>query len=798
MIDINKVLQFFENDDLAAKVWHDKYALKDQSDKVVELSPIATFTRIAQELSRIESKYPNPILEVTIMGLLNSRTIVPGGSGIHGIGNNNTYTTLSNCYVVESPADSYGGILKTDQELVQLMKRRGGVGIDISTLSPKGTPVNNSAKTTTGVVSFMNRYSNSTKEVAQEGRRGALILTIEATHPDILEYISSKDDLTKITGANISVKLSDDFMNCVEDDKEVTLFHPKGGEPVKIKARVIWDKIVHQAWKSAEPGVLFWDRIIDESPADSYSDFNTISVNPCGELPLCAYDSCRLMHVNMFKFVENPFTPNARFNAAEYAYAVEIAQRMMDNVIDLEVEKIDKIINKIKKDPESDSIKRVEYEMWLTIRSKLTLGRRTGLNPWLGLADTLAALNIKYGSKESISFVEEVGYIGCTSTYISSIKLADERGPFPLYDSNKDVDNLFLKRLDFEGIPRRNISCLTVPPSGTVAIILRISSGIEPVFNLYYTRKRRVSAENENKTYRDENGEWWEESKVIHPKFETWYSVTNNMKPSEARNYLKSLNSKALDEIIKESPYHGSTANEIDPLSKVELQSTLQKYVDHSISITYNLPKTVTEKEVSDIYFKAWKSGCKGITIYREGSRDGVLTNTERARINRQNAPKRPRDLQCDIFTTKVLGEEFVVIVGLMDGLPYEVFSFRDNKISIKHGVIRKIKSGKYNLLDESGEICIEDITSKMEDPEEDRARLISTALRHGTDMKHIVEQLVKSKSSIVSFSKAVSRVLKRYIEHASTKKSCPQCDHNLTIEGGCEVCNNCGFSECE
>lgn len=798
-----EILDWFEGNELAANVWYDKYAIKD-----IERTPEDTITRLVDEFHRVEQKYPNPLTYREIYDLLKGfKKVIPAGSPIFGIGNKTAITSLSNCYVVDSPVDSYGGILKSDQELAQLMKRRGGVGIDISTLRPAGTRVSNSAGSSTGAVSFMSRFSNTTREVAQEGRRGALIITIDISHPDSQKFILAKDDLTQITGANISVKITDEFMQAVLENGAYEVYHSrqKGEKPVFINAREVFKTLVHQAWKTAEPGVLFWDRIIKESPADCYDEFKTISTNPCGELPLCAYDSCRLMHVNVYEYIVNPFTKDAYFDIDSYKEDVYKAQRLMDDMIDLEAEKLERIIDKIRRDPEDLKIKEVELNLWLNIRRKLILGRRTGLNPLLGLADALAALGYKYDSDEAISVAEMMAAAGATSTYMSSIHMGMERGSFAVWDLKTEQDNPFLNRildcLDgntvgmYKSFGRRNISCLTIPPSGTISIISQVSSGIEPVFNLSYTRKRKVPAEHPNKSHQDKNGDWWEEYNVFHPKFKIWREIA--FKDVTDPDILSGKYQ------IIDSPYDGSTTNEINPLQKVRMQGIIQQWIDHSISITHNLPENIKEEDVFNIYVEAWRNGCKGCTIYREGSRDGILTNKKKIVFEQHDAPKRPKELICNVHSTKVRGEEFIVIVGLLEDKPYEVFVMRPNGVNPlpkKHKII-KLSKGNYilttldwNNKDQGYNFGL--ITESLNDEEKLITRLISTSLRHGSDINFVVQQLDKSEGDITSFGRAIARVLKKYVVD-TTQKRCSECNTPMITEGGCEICPNCGMSRC-
>lgn len=761
------------NDDLTAKVWLDKYALKINEDEFVEYNPEDTIKRLSGELHRIEQTYPNPMTYNQIYELLmDYNKFVLGGSCLFGIGNNYTLSTLGNCFVVESPVDSYGGIFKTDQELAQLMKRRGGVGVDLSTLRSRGSKVNNAANSSTGSVSFAERFSNTTREVAQGGRRGALMLSMGIDHPDIKQFVTCKDDLTKITGANISVRVYDEFMK--------NLNEPKNKE--------IWNKLIHQAWKNGEPGVLFWDKIIKESPADCYEEFKTISTNPCSELPLCAYDSCRLSAVNLFAYVKNPFTPESFFSFSEFERDVINMQRIMDNIIDLECEKITNILNKIKNDPEDWEIKLPEYRTWLSVRSKLIKGRRTGLG-LMGLADTFASLGMKYGSKESIQLSDEILKVMSLASYTSSIIMAKERGAFLRWNYNKEKDNPFVQRIKerlssqylamYNEFGRRNIANLTIAPTGSISMLARVSSGIEPVFALSYYRKRKVSSDNPNKTIQDKTGDWWEEYQILHPKYVTFLNTKNT----------------------ESNPYYQSVAHEIDPYIKLKLQSVIQPYIDHSISVTYNLPAEITEEQISELYYKAWEYSLKGLTVYREGSREGVLTTKKEVKFNKYDAPKRPKDLICDVHNIMAKGRPWKVFIGLLDNEPYEVFAVNGkiDKIPIDKGILRKIKKGRYDLISLTGETIVEDITHNMSQDEEAFTRTISWALRHGAKLEFGIEQLSKSEGDITSFSKAIARTLKKYVKNNIIRGSiCPNCGSEMISEGGCTFCKNCGNTKCE
>jgi ribonucleoside-diphosphate reductase alpha chain len=747
-------IEYFKGDDLRANVWVDKYCLRD-GDNYLESTPDDMFKRMTTEFARIEQKYPNPLLYEEIYELLKDfKYVIPGGSILYGVGNNYSFSTLGNCFVIGNTTDSYGSIMQIDEEQIQLMKRRGGVGHDLSHLRPKGSSVSNAANTSTGAVSFMNRYSTSTREVAQGGRRGALMLTMNIDHPDIVDFIVSKDDTTKLTGCNISVKVTDDFIDDVN-----TEFKP---------SVEIWNKLVHQAWKNGEPGVIFWDTVINNDPCSKYPYFKPISTNPCGEIPLCAYDTCRLMSVNLFSFIEKPFTSEAYFNVPKFIEVVTKAQRLMDDVVDLEEEKINRIINKI---GDEEGVESVETVLWLKIKDKLLKGRRTGLSA-IGLADCLAALGIQYGSDKSIKWCDQYYKLFHDVAYDSSTVMAGERGPFPIWDHTKDR------------VARRNIALLTIPPSGSLSILAGISSGIEPVFNLSYTRRRKVDV-SDNVVFTDKQGDKWEEYIVFHSRYKQFMdSIPNNG--------------------VKENPYYGSTASEIDPMKRVELQATIQKHIDHSISSTINLPSTATEKQISDIYRYAWELGCKGITVYRDGCRDGVLINKDEKKTEfiQHNAPKRPRKLDCAISAVFIKGDRFNVVVGLLDGKPYELFALDESEeitdlvkeLNVK---IVKQSSGKYCLEAEDGSRW-GNLTENLTSERAAITRLVSTALRHGTDIKFIVEQLEKTKGDLTSFSSAISRILKQYITNGSHLKGsmCEICGSKLIIQNGCESCT-CGYTKC-
>lgn len=752
---IKTATEYFQGDDLRANVWVDKYCLRNREGEYMESTPEDMFIRLSLEFSRIEQKYTNPISYNEIYTLLKDfKYIIPGGSLLYGIGNNFSYSSLGNCFVIGDSRDSYGSILKIDEEQAQLMKRRGGVGHDLSHLRAKGKPVSNAANTSTGASSFMNRYSNTTREVGQDGRRGALMLTMNVDHPDIVDFITAKDDLTKVTGANISVKVTDGFMDDVN-----TEFQPSVD---------VWNKLIHQAWKNGEPGVLFWDTVINNSPADKYPEFESISTNPCGEIPLCAYDTCRLMSVNLWSFVVDPFTDKAYFDVVKFIDVVTIAQRLMDDVVDLENEKIDRILDKIIAEDRSSD---VEIDLWVKIKSKLLRGRRTGLS-CIGLADCLAGLGIQYGSDKSIEWCDQYFKLFHDVAYMSSHVMAKERGTFPVYDPKITY------------VPRRNIALLTIPPSGTISMMAGISSGIEPVFNLEYTRRRKVEV-SDKVAFVDKTGDKWEEYKVYHPAYTEWLNT----------------------EFKQPNPYAQSTANEIDPMKRVLLQATIQKHIDHSISSTINLPKETTEQQIGEIYMKAWELGCKGITVYRDGCRDGVLINKpteKKTEFEQHSAPKRPKTLNAEVISVSIAGEKFQIAIGFLLDKPYEVFAWKKSAwwgdpILSEHTKLVKNHSGEYQLENREDGKVLGKVTEIITDEQQAITRLVSTALRHGTDIKFIVEQLNKTQGDLTSFSKAISRVLKQYVTNGTEIKGslCPNCGSKMIMENGCEICRSCGVSKC-
>ena len=811
---INSSIEYFDGDDLAASVFAAKYALCDRAGNYLENTPDEMHRRLAREFSRIESKYPNPMSENEIYELFRDfKHIVPQGSPMAGIGNDNQVQSISNCFVIESPYDSYGGILKSDQELVQISKRRGGVGFDISTLRPKGLPTGNAARTTDGIEVFMERFSNSTREVAQGGRRGALMITISVHHPQIKDYINIKRDRKKVTGANISIRLSDEFLTAVRDNKKFHLRFPveRGEDHIVedwVDAQEVWSEIIDAAHDSAEPGLIFWDSVIRNSPADIYVDegFGTTSTNPCSELPLAPYDSCRLMLVNLISFIDDPFTENSSFDFEKFSNCVVKAQRLMDDMIDLEVEQIDKILNKIENDQEPASVKKIEGDMWQTIRTKALSGRRTGLGV-TAVGDTLAALGIRYGSEKSIRVVEEIYKTLAVHAYRSSCIMAEERGSFPIHNHEREVGHPFLERIWSEcksthsmskTSGRRNISILTTAPAGSVSTLTQTSSGIEPAFMLKYTRRRKISqlAEGTEADFIDDLGDLWKEYDVYHHGFKQWMDISGQSD-------------------VESSPYYMSTANEIDWKSRVKLQSAAQRWIDHGISSTINLPNNASVDEVKKIYEAGWEMGCKGITVYREGCRAGVLLDSNKGNnsIKTYDAPERPQELECSIHHATIKGEAWTILVGLLGERPYEIMGGLQKYIETpkkhKKGIIikhhYKTKNSRYDLRigGNGDEILIKDLVAVFDNPNHAGfTRTISLALRHGAPIQYVVEQLQKDREmDIFSFSRVISRVLKTYIKDGTTpgKNVCESCDaeNSLRYQEGCVTCMSCGHSKC-
>jgi ribonucleoside-diphosphate reductase alpha chain len=820
-------IQYFNGDELAARVWANKYALKDSFGNLYEKTPDDMHRRLAREIHRVERKYRNPLSEDLIYSVLKAfRYIVPQGGPMTGIGNDYQLASLSNCFVIgnEGSSDSYGGIMKIDQEQVQLMKRRGGVGHDLSHIRPKGTPVLNSALTSTGVVPFMERYSNSTREVAQDGRRGALMLSISIKHPDSGKFIDAKLESGKVTGANVSVKLTDDFMKAVENKTLFRQQYPITGNNPKfekdIDASQLWGKIIHNAWKSAEPGVLFWDTIIKESVPDCYADlgYATVSTNPCGEIPLCPYDSCRLLAINLFSYVNDPFTGKAEFDFELYKEHVGLAQRMMDDIIDLELEKIDAILAKIDADPEIEELKRIERNLWKNIRTKSEEGRRTGIGI-TAEGDMLAALGLRYGSDDATNFSVEVHKTLALEAYKSSTYLAKERGAFAIYDAEREKNNPFILRMK-EADPvmynnmvkfgRRNIALLTIAPTGTTSLMTQTTSGIEPIFSTFYKRRRKVNPNDKDVkvTFQDEVGDSWEEFKVFHHKFVDWLKL-NKYDPDEVTR----MRDEEIDSIIAKSPYHKATANDVDWIAKVRMQGAIQKWVDHSISVTINLPADAKEDLVSELYLTAWKSGCKGATVYRDGSRNGVLIAGKNE--IRPERPKRPKVLDCDVIRFNINEEKWVAFVGLKESRPYEIFTgIADEEIfpipkSILKGKIIKIKDddGKtrydFQYTDKYGyKKNIEGLSHMFKPEFWNYAKLISGVLRHEMpiqDVVNLVQSLKLDSESINNWRSGVERAMKKYIPNGTKAKGkCGECgSDNLVYEEGCLICKDCGSSKC-
>lgn len=827
-------VEYFGGDELAANVWMNKYALRED-DKIYEQSPDMMHHRIASEFARIEQNYPNPMSEEVIYGLLKDfRYIIPQGSPMSGIGNNFQVVSLSNCFVIGNAgaSDSYGGIMKIDQEQVQLMKRRGGVGHDLSHIRPSGSPVKNSALTSTGIVPFMERYSNTTREVAQGGRRGALMLSISIKHPNAEDFIDAKLEQGKITGANVSVKISDEFMECVKNGKPFVQQYPiDSPNPMvrkEIDARALWNKIIHNAWASAEPGVMFWDTIIRESVPDCYADFGyrTVSTNPCGEIPLCPYDSCRLIAVNLYSYVKNPFTPQAEFDFDLFRDHIMKGQRLMDDLIDLELEKVNQILAKIDTDPENDDIKSVERNLWLNIKMKCLEGRRTGFGI-TAEGDMLAALGLRYGSAEATEFAVSVHRTLACSAYRSSVIMAKERGSFPLYDANREKLNPFIQRIA-EADPelyaemvqngRRNIALLTIAPTGTVSICTQTTSGIEPVFLVAYKRRKKINPNDKDsskhKVIKDESGDYFEEYNVLHPKFVDWMKIAKGY----TQEQIDSMSDKDLESLVEESPYYKATSNDIDWVNKVKMQGAIQKWVDHSISVTVNIPKETTEEMVSTIYKTAWESGCKGCTIYRDGSRNGVLvakseSGKEGNHFTENKAPKRPKKLEAEVVRFRNDKEDWIAVVGMFESRPYEIFTGKAENFVLpkwveKGYVIRVKEPGQeharydFQFTDQDGyHVTMEGLSRMFKQEYWNYAKLISGILRHGMPIHNVVDLIGKLNfdvDSITTWSNGVARALKRFIKDGTeTGETCPDCGGKIIYTSGCKQCPNCGWSKC-
>lgn len=838
-------LKYFDGDELAARVWVSKYAMKDSFGNIFEVSPTDMHHRIAKEIARIESKYANPMNEQEVFSLLDHfRYIIPAGSPMTGIGNDHQVASLSNCFVIgiEGDADSYGAIMRLDEEQVQLMKRRGGVGHDLSQIRPKGSPVNNSALTSTGLVPFMERYSNSTREVAQDGRRGALMLSVSIKHPDSEAFIDAKMTEGKVTGANVSVKIDDAFMQAAIDGKPYTQQFPIDAADPQVKkeisAKALWQKIVHNAWKSAEPGILFWDTIIRESIPDCYADlgFRTVSTNPCGEIPLCPYDSCRLLSVNLYSYVRNPFTPEASFDFDLFKEHVAKAQRIMDDIIDLELEKIDLIMDKIKHDPQTDDIKHAEYHLWEKIKDKSSQGRRTGVGI-TAEGDMIAAMGLTYGTQEATDFSVSVHRTLALAAYRSSVDMARERGAFKVFDAKREAANPFLLRIkeadpslydDIMTYGRRNIACLTIAPTGTTSLMTQTTSGIEPVFMPVYKRRRKVNPNDADVhvDFTDEVGDSYEEYIVYHKKFLTWMEV-NGIDTS------KRYTQDEIDDLVARSPYHKATANDVDWLMKVRMQGAIQKWVDHSISVTVNLPNDVSEELVGKLYVEAWRSGCKGCTIYRDGSRSGVMISASKKDKKKNAAQKektstdripvmavtetRPKELDCDVVRFQNNKEKWVAFVGLLDGYPYEIFTgLQDDEEGIalpktvtKGRIIKQTNpdgTKRYDFQFENKrgyKTTVEGLSEKFNPEYWNYAKLISGVLRYRMPIDHVIKlvsSLQLKDQSINTWKNGVERALKKYMVDGTEAKGlvCPSCgQETLVYQEGCLICKNCGASRC-
>lgn len=831
-------LKYFNGDELASRVWVSKYALKDSFGNIYEKTPDDMHHRIASELARIEQKYANPMSHDEIFSYLKDfRYIVPQGSPMTGIGNDYQVSSLSNCFVIglDGTPDSYGGIIRIDEEQVQLMKRRGGVGHDLSHIRPKGTPVKNSALTSTGLVPFMERYSNSTREVAQDGRRGALMLTVSVKHPDSEAFVDAKMTEGKVTGANVSVRIDDAFMEAATEGKPYRQQFPvDAAEPEIVKeidAKAFWGKIIHNAWKSAEPGVLFWDTITRESVPDCYADlgFRTISTNPCGEIPLCPYDSCRLLAINLFSYVRNPFTPQAEFDFDLFKEHIGKAQRIMDDIIDLEMEKIDRILEKIDSDPETLEVRGPERHLWEKIKKKTLMGRRTGVGT-TAEGDMIAAMGLRYGTPEATDFSEEVHKQLALAAYRSSVEMARERGAFEIFDASREKENPFLLRMresdpqlweDMQKYGRRNIACLTIAPTGTTSLMTRTTSGIEPVFLPVYKRRRKVNPSDTDVRvdFVDENGDAFEEYVVYHPKFLDWMEING----IEKRN---DYTQEELDALVARSPYAGATSNDIDWLEKVKMQGRVQKWVDHSISVTINLPSDVSEELVNRLYVEAWRSGCKGCTVYRDGSRSGVLLSIEKKKKSEPAAAsgeihphviKRPNELEADVVRFQNNKEKWIAFVGLMNGRPYEIFTgLADDEDgifcpkSVNHGKIIKAmnpdgtKRYDFQFVNKRGyKTTIEGLSDKFNPEYWNYAKLISGVLRYGMPIDQVlklVSGLELDSQSINTWKMGVERALKKYLPNGTqaSGQRCPNCgQETLIYQEGCLICTSCGTSKC-
>lgn len=830
---VKAATEYFDGDELAARVWTNKYALKDSFGNIYEKTPEDMHRRIAKEIVRIENNYPNPMTEDELMELFRHfKYIIPQGSPMSGIGNNYQIGSLSNCFVIgmEGNADSYGGIMKIDEEQVQLMKRRGGVGHDLSHIRPKGSPVKNSALTSTGLVPFMERYSNSTREVAQDGRRGALMLSVSIAHPDSESFIDAKMTEGKVTGANVSVRITDEFMTAAIEERPFVQKYPVDSDnPMvskEINASALWHKIVHNAWKSAEPGVLFWDTIQRESVPDCYADlgFRTISTNPCGEIPLCPYDSCRLLAINLYSYVVNPFTKDAYFDYDLFKSHVRVAQRIMDDIIDLEMEKIQRILDKIESDPEIEEVKHTEKCLWEKIRTKTLKGRRTGVGT-TAEGDMIAAMGLRYGTPEATELSENVHKTLALAAYNSSVEMAKERGAFEVFDINREANNPFIKRLaeadpqlyeNMKQYGRRNIACLTIAPTGTVSMMSQTTSGIEPVFMPVYRRRRKVNPNDADVhvDYTDENGDTFEEYTVFHHKFLTWMQINGYEKKER-------YTPEEIERLIQDSPYYKAASNDVDWIQKVRMQGRVQKWVDHSISVTINLPADVSEELVGNLYVEAWRSGCKGCTVYREGSRSGVLISLDKKKKEEGTDARpfdlvRPTELEADVVRFQNNREKWIAFIGLQDGRPYEIFTgLADDEEGLL--IPKSVERGKIiKAIDEDGnkrydfqfrnkrgyKTTVEGLSEKFDPEYWNYAKLISGVLRYGMPIDKVlklVSSLQLDSESINTWKNGVERALKKYIPSGTkaTGQNCPKCGETLIYQEGCLRCPSCGYSKC-
>ena len=796
----NQTLAYFNDDDLASTVFIDKYALRDEDGNLLENNPSMMFRRIAKEFARIEkNKFKNPLTEDQIFELLDHfKYIVPAGSPLFGIGNDTQTISLSNCFFCDIPEDSYSAILKVDEQFVNICKRRGGVGVSLDNLRPKGTKTNNAARTSTGIIPFLERYSNTIREVGQEGRRGAGIAILSVHHPQVLDFATVKNDDKRVTGLNISIKLSNEFMIAVEKDIEYEMRFPidykeRGVKPTiskMVKAREVWDTIIKSAHNRGEPGLLMWDNITKETPADVYEEFASKGCNPCSELNLSVLDSCRLISLNLFSFVENPFTSKAKFNYEKLHEVTMIAQRLMDDLVDLESEKVQKIIDKVKKDPEPMKIKRDEIELWETIKKNNDEGRRTGLG-FMGLADVFAALGMKYGDEDSIRKADRISKAIKLAAYRSSVDMAKELTPFICYDYKLEENHPFIKRIanedpilynDMIKYGRRNVALLTVPPTGSISIEAGVSSGIEPLFAISYTRRKKNNDSKEKSDFVDQNGDRWQEFEVFHNRVKQWMEVTGEKDTTK-------------------SPWHKSCANEINWINRVKIQGTIQNHICHSISSTINLPKDVSVDMVAKIYETAWKEGLKGITVYRDGCRSGVLIKKDDCN---RDAPRRPKELECEIYHTNIIKKldkvrvfKYMVMIGILEDQPYEIFAVENGQYKQTKGKIVKVKRGHYDLVFDTNE-TIENFTKETTENEDSLTRMVSTALRHKVPIHFICEQLNKVEGEMFCFAKSLARALKKFIKDGTKSgEDCPQCGDKLVYENGCYSCKSCGWSKC-